>query len=219
VVEKHLGPLAGTASIDAGAPPNPTGGVAVHEKDLEQVHLCFGAPGISQTDEDRYPAHLLNSALGGGMSSRLFQEIRERRGKAYSVYSFLTSFRDAGYTGVYVGTSAESVREVADCVRTEVARVVRDGLTPAELARIKTQMKGGMQLGLETSDSRMSRIAKNDIYYGRDVPLAEVAARFDAVTNDDVVRVASRLFGAGVLQLTVLGAVEDLQLDAGLLGG
>ena len=219
VVEKHLGPLAGTASIDAGAPPNPTGGVAVHEKDLEQVHLCFGAPGISQTDEDRYPAHLLNSALGGGMSSRLFQEIRERRGKAYSVYSFLTSFRDAGYTGVYVGTSAESVREVADCVRTEVARVVREGLTPAELARIKTQMKGGMQLGLETSDSRMSRIAKNDIYYGRDVPLAEVAARFDAVTNDDVVRVASRLFGGGVLQLTVLGAVEDLQLDAGLLGG
>jgi predicted Zn-dependent peptidase len=183
------------------------------------VHLCFGAPGIAQVDDDRYAAHLLNSALGGGMSSRLFQEIRERQGKAYTVYSFLTSYRDTGYSGVYVGTSAEWVREVADCVRQETARVVREGLSPTELGRVKTQMKGGMLLGLETSDSRMSRIAKNDIYFGRDVPITEVASRVDAVTNDDVVRVASRLYGGGVHQLTVLGNVDATQVDEGVLGG
>jgi predicted Zn-dependent peptidase len=218
-VAAALGPLAGSTTMVHGAPPVAQGGLSVHSKDLEQVHLCFGAPGVAQTDEDRYPAHLLNSALGGGMSSRLFQEIREKRGKAYTVYSFLSSYRDSGYAGVYCGTSAEWVTEVTECVRRELDRVVKDGLEPPELARVKTQMKGGMQLGLETSDSRMSRLAKNEIYYGRDVPVAEVAARFDAVTNDDVKRVASRLFGTGVLQLTVLGAVDGDELDAGLLAG
>jgi predicted Zn-dependent peptidase len=217
-VATHLGPLAGrTAPVD-GPPPVAHGGLLVHEKDLEQVHLCLGGPGISQHDEDRYPAHLLSSALGGGMSSRLFQEIRERRGKAYTVYSFLSSYCDSGYSGVYVGTSPEWVREVVDCVRQETARVAREGLRPEELARVKTQMKGGMQLGLETSDSRMSRLAKNEIYYGRDVPIAEVAARFDAVTNDDVVRVANRLFGAQTAQLTVLGNLKGQGLDAGIVG-
>jgi predicted Zn-dependent peptidase len=219
VVATHLGPLDGSAPIVDGVAPVATGGVRVQEKDLEQVHLCFGAPGIAQTDEDRYAAHLLNSALGGGMSSRLFQEIRERQGKAYTVYSFLTSYRDSGYTGVYVGTSPEWIREVVGCIRTELGRVARDGLTSAELARVKTQMKGGMLLGLETSDSRMSRLAKNDIYYGRDVPITEVAARFDAVTNDDVVRVASRLFGTGVTQLTVLGDLKDNPIDEAVLAG
>jgi predicted Zn-dependent peptidase len=219
VVATHLGPLTGQSPLLDGPPPVAAGGIAMHEKDLEQVHLCFGTPGISQTDEDRYAAHLVNSALGGGMSSRLFQEIRERQGKAYTVYSFLTSYRDSGYTGIYVGTSAEWVRQVGDCIRHETARVAREGLTPPELGRVKTQMKGAMLLGLETSDSRMSRIAKNDIYYGRDVPIAEVAARFDAVTNDDIVRVASRLFGTGVLQLTVLGDLRGVRLDDGMLAG
>ncbi len=219
VVSTQLGPLDGTAPIVDSPMPVAQGGVHVHEKDLEQVHLCYGAPGIAQTDADRYAAHILNSALGGGMSSRLFQEIRERRGRAYTVYSFLTSYRDTGYSGIYVGTSAEWVREVTDCVRAETTRVVRDGLAAAELARVKTQMKGAMQLGLETSDSRMSRIAKNDIYYGRDVPVAEVAAAFDAVTNDEIVRVASRLFGDGIVQLTVLGNMKDQSIDAATLSG
>jgi predicted Zn-dependent peptidase len=218
VVSAQLGPLRGTSPLLDGPSPVQGRGVLVHEKDLEQVHLCFGAPGIAQLDEDRYAVHLLNSSLGGGMSSRLFQEIRERQGKAYTVYSFLTSYRDAGYAGAYVGTSAEWIAPVTDAIRVELARLVADGLMPTELARAKTQMKGSMQLGLETSDSRMSRIAKNDIYYGRDVPIAEVAARFDAVTNDDIVRVASRLFGGGLVQLTVLGDLKGEKVDAGILG-
>jgi predicted Zn-dependent peptidase len=208
VADRHFGSLSGTSSGIDGSPPAPQPGVWVHEKALEQVHVCMGAPGIAQNDADRYAAHLFNLALGGGMSSRLFQEVRERRGKAYTVYSFLTSYRDAGYLGLYVGTSAEWVREVVEVIQHEIGRIEREGLTPAELVRTKNQMKGNMLLGLETSDSRMSRIAKNELYFGRDVPIEEVAANIDAVTNDDVVRVAGRLFGSRVLGLTVLGDMK-----------
>ena len=208
VAERYFGVLAGSATRVDGAPPEPRAGVSVHEKRLEQVHLCLGTPGIAQTDAERYAAHLVNLALGGGMSSRLFQEIRERRGKAYTVYSFLSSYCDAGYTGVYVGTSAEWTREVVEVIRGELARVARDGLAPDELLRAKNQMKGSLLLGLETSDSRMSRIAKNEIYFGRDVPLEEVAAGIDAVTNDDVLRVSRRLFRPDALALTVLGDLK-----------
>jgi predicted Zn-dependent peptidase len=148
-------------------------------------------------------------ALGGGMSSRLFQEIRERRGKAYTVYSFLSSYIDAGYVGTYVGTSPQWVREVVEIIRTEQRKTAREGLTAAELTRVKNQMKGSMLLGLETSDSRMSRIAKNMIYFGRDLPLEEVAAAIDAVTNDDVVKVAQKVFPTGSFGLTVLGDMKD----------
>ena len=218
VASETFGALRGTAPpVDSG-PPQAHAGVWVHEKSLEQVHLCLGTPGIAQADGDRYAAYLVNVALGGGMSSRLFQEIRERRGKAYTVYSFLSSYLDAGYVGVYVGTNPDWTREVVDVVRSELARVVRDGLGADELTRAKKQMKGNMLLGLETSDSRMSRIAKNVIYFGRDIRLEEVAAGIDAVTNDDVMRVAGRLFAESAIGLTVLGDVKGDQL-AGVLPG
>jgi predicted Zn-dependent peptidase len=212
VATAQFGGLAGSAPLANGGPPRAVSGLWVHEKPLEQVHLCLGTPGIPQVDADRYAAHLLNAALGGGMSSRLFQEIRERRGKAYTVYSFLSSYADAGYLGVYVGTSAEWTREVVDVIRTELERVARDGLGADELARAKTQMKGSLLLGLETSDSRMSRIAKNEIYFGRDVPIEEVAAEIDAVTPDHILRVAARLFRPPTLGLTVLGDLKGQRL-------
>src|SRR5439155_6565593 len=148
VVTRNLDGLAGTAPGPDGGPPAPRAGVWTHEKRLEQVHLCLGTPGIAQTDADRYAAHLLNVALGGGMSSRLFQEIRERRGEAYTVHSFLSSYLDAGYAGVYVGTSAEWTAEVVAVIRAELERVRRDGLVADELARVKNQMKGNIVLGL-----------------------------------------------------------------------
>ena len=208
VAQQHFGALSGKAVPVDGAPPTHRASVAVHQKDLEQVHICLGTPGMAHTHGDRYAAHLLNMALGGGMSSRLFQEIRERRGKAYTVYSFLSSYIDAGYVGTYVGTSPEWVREVVEIIRTEQRKTAREGLTAAELTRVKNQMKGSMLLGLETSDSRMSRIAKNMIYFGRDLPLEEVAAAIDAVTNDDVVKVAQKIFPTGSFGLTVLGDME-----------
>jgi predicted Zn-dependent peptidase len=218
VAEEKLSHLTGTTLAAAGAPPTPRAGVSVHEKPLEQAHLCLGTPGISHVDKERYAAQLLNITLGGGMSSRLFQEIRERRGKAYSVYSFLNSYRDAGYFGVYVGTSPEWVREVIDVVRTELDRVLRDGLSPDELRRAKQQRKGNILLALETSDSRMSRIANNEIYFGRDVPLEEVAAGIDRVTNDDILAVARRLFVPGALALTMLGDPKGTLGDEVLAG-
>jgi predicted Zn-dependent peptidase len=219
VATRKFSGLVGTAPRADGAPPRGQPGVSVHHKPLEQVHLCLGSPGIAQTDSDRYPAHLLNIALGGGMSSRLFQEVRERRGKAYTVYSFLSSYLDAGYAGVYVGTSPEWTREVVEVIRAEIGKATREGLTPVELQRVKNQMKGNMLLGLETSDSRMSRISKNEIYFGRDVPLDEVARAIDAVDNDAIVRVAERLFPPDGFALTVLGDLKGEQLDDGVLAG
>jgi predicted Zn-dependent peptidase len=151
------------------------------------------------------------------MSSRLFQEVRERRGLAYSVYSFLSAYRDAGYLGVYVGTSAESVREVIDVVLRELWAVVRGGLQPAELTRVKNQLKGSMLLGLETSDARMSRLAKNEIFFGRDIPLEEIAASIDATTSDEVVALAGRLIRQDSLALAVLGDLKGQQIDASAL--
>ena len=219
VATKKFSSLAGSAPRVDGVPPRPRPGVSVHQKALEQVHLCLGTPGIAQTDADRYPAHLLNLALGGGMSSRLFQEVRERRGKAYTVYSFLSSYLDAGYVGVYVGTSPQWTREVVEVIRAELAKATRDGLTATELDRVKNQMKGNMLLGLETSDSRMSRISKHEIYFGRDIPLEEVARAIDAVTNDEIVRVARRLFPEDAFALTVLGDMKGETLGDEVLAG
>jgi predicted Zn-dependent peptidase len=217
VVERTFGHLRGTSAVELPHPPEPRAGLTVHAKQLEQLHICLGVPGIPHSDPDRYAAHVLNQALGGGMSSRLFQEVRERRGKAYTVYSFLPSFHDAGYLGVYVGTSAEWAREVLDVIQAELRQVAAEGLRPDELVRTKNQIKGSLLLGLETSDSRMSRIARNEIYFQRDVPLAEIAAGVDAVTNEHVVRVARRMFRPGSLAVTVLGDLKGERLDEGVL--
>ena len=217
VVDRTFGQLRGTSAIELPHPPEPRAGLTVHEKQLEQLHICLGVPGIPHSDPDRYAAHVLNQALGGGMSSRLFQEVRERRGKAYTVYSFLPSFHDAGYLGVYVGTSAEWAREVLEVIQAELRQVATEGLRPDELVRTKNQIKGSLLLGLETSDSRMSRIARNEIYFQRDVSLSEIEAGVDAVTNEHVVRVARRMFRPGSLAVTVLGDLKGQRLDEGVL--
>jgi predicted Zn-dependent peptidase len=151
------------------------------------------------------------------MSSRLFQEIRENRGHAYAVYSFLCSFRDAGYIGIYVGTSPEWVQDVIGVIATELRRVGREGLRSDELARVKNQLKGNMLLGLETSDSRMSRVAKNEIYFKRDFPLAEIAARIDATTNEEIIALAQRLVRPEATAVALLGDLEGHRVDESVL--
>ena len=214
---RDFGHLTGSATLADGAEPVIQRGVFHVQKPLEQVHVCFGAPGVAQEAADRYAAYLVNTALGGGMSSRLFQEVREKRGHAYSVYSFLSSYRDTGYFGIYVGTAAEWVEDCLAIIVRELAAVAREGLTAVELSRVKNQLKGNMLLGLETSDSRMSRVAKNEIYVGRDVPLNEVAARIDAVTNDEVVAFAARLTRPEDLGVALLGDLGERRIDASLL--
>ena len=161
----------------------------------------IGGPGISQVDPLRYASYVLNTALGGGMSSRLFQEVREKRGRVYSIYSFMSSFIDCGYFAVYAGTNPEWVDEVIEVTLGEIKQVAREGLDRSELARAKSQLKGNMLLGMESTDSRMNRLARNEIYFRRDIPLEELAAEIDKVTHDQVVELATLVFvrpdGAG----------------------
>jgi len=143
--------------------------------------------------------------------------VREKRGRAYSVYSFLSSYLDAGYVGIYVGTSAEWVEEVVAIILAELKAIKRDGLRPNELARVKNQLKGNLLLGLETSDNRMSRIAKNEIYFGADIAPSQVAARIDATSNDEIVQLAQHLLRPEVMAVTMLGDLKGRTVGDDLL--
>ena len=169
--------------------------VALVTRETEQVHLVLGMPGIARDDDDRYALGVLNASLGGGMSSRLFQEVREKRGLAYSVFSFAQHFTDAGMIGIYAGCSPANLPTVLDICREQVADVVANGLTDGEVRRGKAQLSGGMVLGLEDTGSRMSRIAKGEL--GDDlVSVNDVLRGVDSVSADDVRRVAERLLTA-----------------------
>jgi len=187
-----------------------------HPKKLEQAHLCIGGPGLSQVAPMRYAAYLLNTALGGGMSSRLFQEVREKRGRVYSIYSFLSAFLDCGYFGIYAGTSPDWVDEVIEVSLNEIAKVARDGLKNEELARAKSQLKGNMLLGMESTDSRMNRLARNEIYFRRDIPLDEIAREIEGVGNEQVIELASSCFKPDRMGLVMLGDLKGRELDPGV---
>jgi predicted Zn-dependent peptidase len=215
--QSAFGDIEGAADMPRTETPQPHRGVFVSERPIEQVHLCLGLPALSQTDARRYAAFLLNTALGGGMSSRLFQEVREKRGRAYSVYSFLSSYRDTGYLGVYAATSPEWAEEVLTVVRDELIKVTREGLGEEELKRVKNQLKGNMLLGLETSDSQMNRIAKNEIFFERDIAPKEVAEAIDAVSNDDVISLSRELIRTERMSLTLLGDLKGRHIGDEIL--
>lgn len=218
-IEHRFGHLSGVAPVDDAAVPTIVPGVTVHRRRLEQVQLCLGTLGIAVGDADRDAAIVLNSALGDSPSSRLFQEVRERRGRAYSIDSFLCSYRDTGYLGIAAGTRPRWVREVVETVVAELGRIRREGIPDAELARAKGKLRGTILLGLETSDQRMERLALNEMYFGRQVPTAELAARLEAVTNDQIVTTATRLFTPDTCAVVLLGDVREGVLDGDVLGG
>ena len=185
--------------------PAMTSGVYPHVKSLEQVHLCLGMAGIHQTHPKRYVGYVLNTLLGGGMSSRLFQEIREKRGKAYSVYSFSSSYKDVGYFGVYAGTSLDSTEEVVELITKELNKLAAGEISDAELQRTQGQLVGSTMLGLESTDSWMSHIARDEIYFGNMVSTDEICRRIRAVSREDVIELAGALFHADGMTLTLLG--------------
>jgi predicted Zn-dependent peptidase len=189
--------------------PEMARGVYPHVKPLEQVHLCLGVAGIHQTHPQRYVGYVLNTLLGGGMSSRLFQEIREKRGKAYSVYSFSSSYKDVGYFGVYAGTSLDSTEEVVDLIAKELKKLAAGEIAEAELKRTQGQLVGSTMLGLESSDSWMSHIARDEIYFGQAVTTEEICRRIRAVSRDDVIALADALFHGAGATLTLLGDFAD----------
>ncbi|MBI9081975.1 MAG: insulinase family protein [Desulfobacterales bacterium] len=183
--------------------------VHLHKRKLEQVHICLSAPGTSVCDPSRFAFSLLSTVLGGNMSSRLFQEIRERRGLAYSVYAYGSSYADTGMFGVYAGVDPGKSAETVDLILTELARIKDLPVTDAELANAKEYTKGNLLLASESNDNQMVRIAQNDIHFGRFIPLDEVMAHIDAVDAGAVQDLARRLFVPDGLALTLLGPVRD----------
>ncbi|MGY1712789.1 M16 family metallopeptidase [Geodermatophilus sp. SYSU D00758] len=178
----------------------------------EQTHLLLGSVGLGRLDERRYAAAVLETAVGGGMSSRLFQEIREKRGLVYSVGSALTHYAGTGAFSVYAGCSPKRVPEVLRLVREELARVAADGLTDEEVARGRGQLRGGLVLGLEDTGSRMSRLGKSELSYGEYLPVREVLDRIGAVDEQQVRDVAAELFTRETC-LAVVGPYRESDLD------
>jgi len=186
--------------------------VLIRNKELEQSHVCLGTDGYQQDHNDRYASYVLNTILGGSMSSRLFQNIREKRGLAYAVSSGLTSYRDAGSVTVYAGCASDAVGELIDVVIAELRRLKNEQLSGTELRRAKDHLKGSLMLSLESTSSRMSHLARQEIYFDRQVGLDETLEGVERVSADDVQRVARDLFAEGALSATVLGAANGLEL-------
>ena len=213
-------------AVGAGnpSPPAPAPEVAprllVRDKDLEQSHVCLGTRAYPHDHADRYVTYVLNTVLGGSMSSRLFQNVREKRGLAYAVASSLAAYRDVGSLTVYAGCDAASVSEVVDLVAAELRAMKATPMEESELQRAKDHLKGSLVLGLESTTSRMSQLARAEMYFGRQIGIDETLAALDRVTAGDVQRVAADLFATGNLAATVLGpaggrSVSESQLDLG----
>jgi predicted Zn-dependent peptidase len=200
------------------APGDASGtGVRLVSRGIEQANLVLGCGGLSRTDDRRFALGVLNAALGGGMSSRLFQEVREKRGLAYSVYSFSSQHADSGIWGIYAGCLPAKADEVLSICRDEIAKVISGGLTDDELDRGKGQLRGSIVLGLEDPSSRMSRLGKAELVYPRLEPVEEILASIDAVTHDDVREAAATVL-AQPKALAVVGPFDDADAFAASLG-
>jgi predicted Zn-dependent peptidase len=194
------------------APPRVVPATLIRNKELEQSHVCLGTSSYRQDHEDRYSSYVLNTVLGGSMSSRLFQNVREKRGLAYAVFSGLSAYRDAGSMTVYAGCANDAVGELIDVVIAELRRLKDESLPDSELRRAKDHLKGSLMLNLESTSSRMSHLARQEIYFDRQFGLDETLEGVERVSADDVQRVARDLFADGSLAATVLGAVNGLQI-------
>ncbi len=187
--------------------------VDLYPRELEQIHLCLGTRGTSLVENERYSCSILNVILGGSMSSRLFQEVRERRGLAYSIYSFLSSHTDAGMVGIYGAVRPHNIMETLEVIRGEIRRFKEEPISEAELRAAKEHIKGGIYLAAENTDNRMSRLAKNEIIFDRFVPYEEIEAGLEGVTVEEVQSLSQRLFRPEFMSLVLLGQVDGLGVD------
>jgi len=202
------------APLDELAAPEASARVILrNKKSLEQVQICLGVPAPPITDENRYATLILNTVLGGGMSSRLFQTIREERGLAYSIYSDLSPYRDTGTLCVYAGTSSANALPVVDLILAEFARLKQESLSEEELTRAKDQVRGNILLGLESSNSRMANLARQEMYFRKFYSVDEVIARIGDVQSAQVQAMAQRLFVPGRVAVTLLGRLDGVKLD------
>jgi predicted Zn-dependent peptidase len=183
-----------------------------NKKSLEQVQICVGVPSYSISHEKRYASYILNTLLGGGMSSRLFQNVREKQGLVYSIFSDLNPFRDSGLLMVFAGTSRESAPKVVKSIVNEFRELKTTPITEEELKRAKDQLKGSLMLSLESSTARMSNLARQEMYYDRFSGMDEIIARIQSVTADDVRSSASEFFREDSIAVTVLGNLNGLRI-------
>jgi predicted Zn-dependent peptidase len=205
LVTQAFARLPSSGAVVVQATPAVVPQVIVRTKDIEQSHVCIGTPGYPQRHDDRYVTYILNTVLGGSMSSRLFQNIREKRGLAYAVFSSLSAYRDAGALTIYAGCGADQVDEVVGLVVDEL-KTMKNGVAPeAELRRAKDHLKGSLMLSLENTASRMSHLARQEIYFDRYFSMDETLEGIELVSAADVRRVAADLFSNGNLSVTVLG--------------
>lgn len=195
---------------------------SVLEKDLEQVHAIIGAPAPQYASELRYPGFILNAVLGGSMSSRLFQEIREKRGLAYAIHSYIVSFHDTGMLGIYFGADGDRLEEIAELTFIELQRLKTDLLSEKELRSVKEQIKGNFLLSMESTDNRMMKLAKNEIYFHRNISAEETVEGIEAVSAIDVKNLAENMFSPEQVCFAAIGNVPcrelplDLFADTGL---
>jgi predicted Zn-dependent peptidase len=214
---RYFRPLFERLEPSGGDPPRVApenhAGVSCHYKELEQVHLCLGGKAPHLTSERRFAAAVLNTILGGNMSSRLFQEIREKRGLAYSVYSFLSAYMDAGLLGICLGTDTRHVNRALKVIHKEVKEIQDGGISQSDLDATKEHLIGGVLLNAENTDARMTRLAKNESVFGRYISYEELIADLEKVTVDDVVAVARDSFQSNALTLATLGPIRERDLD------
>ncbi len=215
-VEREFSSLAkgnGEAPVKMAAPRATPHITLKRKKSLEQVQFCLGVPAPPVNDQRRYAVYLLNTMLGGGMSSRLFQTIREDQGLAYSIYSEMNPFRDTGSLCVYAGTSVDKTQKVLQLTLQELRRLKEEMVSDVELKRAKDQLKSNMVIGLESSGSRMSNLARQQMYFGRFFGVDEIMEEIDAVTSVDVQELAQELFQPDTMALTLLGNLGSMKVE------
>ena len=209
LARQHLAPQAGEGGLTNGGEPVEEPRFRFHQKDTEQYHICFGGRGIARADDRRYALSVLDAIFGGATSSRLFREVREKRGLAYAVGSYTEQYIDRGMVAMYVGTREDNVREACEIIGRELGRMRDEGVSDEELERAKEHVKGRIVLGLESSGARMARLSRSVLY---DVPLLsldELLAKAEAVTSEDLAALATEFYDPEVLSAACIGPDED----------
>ena len=207
-VRSLYGGLSGAKSGPSRTAPVFSVETVMTHKDTEQVHFCIGTKGYSHLDDAKYPLAIIDTTLGGGMSSRLFQEIREKRGLAYAIGSYSASYNEGGLFAVYSGTSPDNMQEVLKVVKEQFDDIGGNGISDTELNRAKNQIRGALVLGQENMSNRMMRMAKSDLYYGRVIPLEELVEKITNVSHADVKEVAHRLFVESDFPMAAIGPFQ-----------
>jgi len=217
LLERAFGKLSRTGISKQDVSPSYNRAVTVRKKQLEQVQVCLGCKGLHYTHEDRFVVMALNTILGNSMSSRLFQEVREQNALAYSIYSYVTAYRDAGLLTVYAGTDPANTIQAIQLIVKEFRKIRDEGITSAEETRVKDQIKGNLVLSLETSNSHMGRIARQEIYFGKYLSVDDIIRSVDKVTAEQVQRLARQLFTRESLSLSILGPLNKADVPESVL--